>query len=203
MKEMKMQRLFCAMAIVGFFTACSDGTSPSEGDDLSETEVQGISTELVTGAMAGMVAGLGGSGPAPAPSGPPVEFAANINHTVPCEGSGTIDLAVSLDGTVDTETGDGTLAMEVIEEINNCRVNVEGTNFTVNGNPNITMSGNIQTSGESTSGTLGYDGGFTWESDDGRSGSCTIDVDIDFSATSLSYQGQICNTTIDFTVNMT
>ena len=199
---MKMQKLMGAMAIVAFLAACGDSNGPSEGDPLSDLEAEELAGEFVGGALAGMVVGLGGGAqPAPNSSAPPVEFSINITHQEPCEGTGTIDLAVSMSGTIDSDTGDGNISTEVVENITDCEVTVEQTQFIVNGKPSITMTGNLMMAGQTMSGSFTFDGGFSWESDT-RAGSCTIDVAIEFSTTSISYQGRVCNTTIDFTATI-
>ncbi len=195
---MKMQRLFGTLAIVSFLAACSDGgVGPTEGDPLTEEESGAIAAELLEGAFTGFSAGLSSQG-APAPSAVPVSFSLDISHVEECQGGGSVSLAVGMDGTIDDQTGEGDLSLEIVETMNDCVVNYENVAFTVNGNPNITMTGNFTMVADDVNGTFAWDGGFTYAADDGRSGSCGIDVEIVFSSTALSYSGQICDTTIDF-----
>jgi hypothetical protein len=199
---MKTQRLFGTLAIVSFLAACSDGgVGPTEGDPLTELESEAITGELLEGAFSGMFAGLSGQS-AQAPSQVPVSFSLDISHVESCEGSGTINLAVAMSGTIDDVTGEGDLALEIVETMNDCVVTVENVAFTVNGNPNITMTGDLTMSGESGSGTFAFDGGFSYTAADGRAGSCGIDVDIVFSPTALSYSGTICNTSVDLEISV-
>ena len=197
---MKMQRFLGTLAIVSFLAACSDGgVSPTEGDPLTELESEALAGELLEGAFSGMTAGLTGQGTqSPSLSQVPVSFSLDITHVESCEGSGTIDLAVSMSGTIDDVTGEGDLSLDIVETMNDCVVTVETVVFTVNGNPNITMTGDFTMSGQDISGTFGFNGGFSYTAADGRQGSCGVDVDIVFSPTSLSYTGTVCNTTIDF-----
>ncbi|MCZ6915855.1 MAG: hypothetical protein O7I93_03675 [Gemmatimonadetes bacterium] len=200
---MKMQRFFGTLAIVSLLAACSDSVGVTDGDPLTELESEAIATELLDGVFSGFAAGLSGSSAqSPSLSQVPVTFSLAITHVEACEGSGTINLAVSMDGTFDDQTGDGNLSLEIVETMNDCGVTVGNILFTVNGNPNITMIGEFTVSGEDVSGTFAFDGGFSYTSADGRVGSCGVNVDIVFTPTSLSYQGQVCNTTIDFSATI-
>jgi hypothetical protein len=197
---MKMQRFLGTLAIVSFLAACSDGgVSPTEGDPLTDLESEALAGELLEGAFSGMSAGLSGQGTqSPNLSQVPISFSLDISHVESCEGSGTINLSVSMSGTIDDQTGEGDLALEIVETMNDCVVTAEGVVFTVNGNPNITMTGDFTMSGESISGTFAFNGGFSYSAADGRVGSCGVDVDIVFSPTSLSFSGTVCNTTVNY-----
>ena len=60
--------------------------------------------------------------------------------------------------------------------------------FTLAGDPNVTLSG----SGDDTSASLSFGGGFTYTTDDDRAGGCGIDVNASLSGETISFTGSVC-----------
>ena len=91
----------------------------------------------------------------------------------------------------DTEGGGGTA--DLTETVNGCMIMVEGVTFTLAGDPNITMSG----SGNDESASLSFGGGFTYTTDDGRTGGCGVSVDVSISGVTASFTGSVCGVDVN------
>ena len=181
--------------------ACgSDGPGEPTGDTLSENEIEELG-EVVFEEVLGEAFGAAFGGgfafrrEGPQASAPPIDFDVSQSETVSCDGGGTVTVQVDVDGTIDSDTGEGNFSFDVTSDPNNCVVDTDDLSFTINGDPNIRLTGDFEFGAQGTpvgTQTLEYVGGFSWESSDGRSGSCPVDVQINFSQTSVSTSGQVC-----------
>jgi len=166
--------------------ACSgDSVGVTSGDPLDQQEVLAIFTELneaVSNAM--------GGAPSP-PASPGAVMDPLPTVTGDCSAGGTVTVSGSADGNINQSTMTGTITFDLTESINDCALVHDATAFTLNGNPNIKINGDLDI-GEnfSITGTYEMKGGFLYDADDGRSGTCGIDVSVNF--TSLSVGGSIC-----------
>lgn len=185
-----------AAAVVAM--GCGNGTGPT-GDVLDDAEVQALASALM-----GVAVGEGLSVSAPAANqtaagsvanADPVDFSFSVNQTVECpSGTGTIKLVGSMSGSIDSQTQDGNLALDFTQTMTGCVIETNNGLYTVDGDPDIRMSGDIAWNAEGPTGesTFGYKGGFAWSDANDRSGTCGIDVSITWTATSASYSGKIC-----------
>jgi hypothetical protein len=167
-------------------SACSEDTTGVTGDPLTQQEAFAIFAEL----QSAVADALGGVAPAPARVSTPLP-----EVTGQCLGGGTVTISGEVDDNIDPQTGLGTVTFSLVESIDACVVQTTGSTFTVNGAPNLLISGDL-TVGEdfALEGTYDMDGGFRYTSDDGRSGTCDVDVSLDFSDYSLS--GQVCGQSV-------
>jgi hypothetical protein len=181
-------RLLIAIAGLTLTTvACGDDPAGVTGDPLTQQEAFAIFAELQTA----VADALGGVDPAPALVATPIP-----EVTGTCLGGGTVTVSGEADDNIDPQTGLGTVSFTLVESIDDCVVNTTGSQFTVNGAPNIIISGEL-TVGEdfALSGIYDMDGGFRYESDDGRAGTCDVDVSIDFS--NLTVSGRVCGQNVN------
>ena len=186
---------------------CGNGTGPT-GDLLSDAEVEALAGALMGTALGEGLGDLGGAQSQHSEhvvNAEPVTFNFSINETGSCPGgSGTVQITGSLSGTIDDQTGEGTLALDFTQTMNACVFETAAGLFTVSGDPNIRMSGDMSWNAEGPTGesTFGYKGGFAWSDSEGRSGTCGIDVSIAWSATSASFSGKICGNSYSGSVNI-
>ena len=178
----KASRIIAGFAALGFaVSACGDdeggSTGTNSGDQLSATEGLAIFTALQTALAGGLATPM-------ATAAIPVDGSAN------CPGGGSI----SLSGDVDADGS--SITFDITETISGCIVSSGGVNFTINGDPNIRIQGDldVNTTTFATTGTFAMSGGFTYTSDDSRSGSCSISINFDYG--DLSVSGSICGTSI-------
>ncbi len=162
--------------------ACGDDPTGVTGDPLTQQEAFAIFAEL----QAAVSDALGGVNPAPALVATPIpEVTGN------CLGGGTVTISGEADDNIDPQTGLGTVSFTLVESIDDCVVNTTGSQFTVNGAPNIIIAGQLTIEQDfALSGVYEMDGGFRYTSDDDRAGTCNVDVSIDFS--NLTVSGRVC-----------
>ncbi|KPK04016.1 MAG: hypothetical protein AMS20_09385 [Gemmatimonas sp. SG8_28] len=180
-------RLPALMAVLLLATAaCSDDTTGVTGDPLTQQEAFAIFAEL----QSAVADALGGVAPAPALVSTPIP-----EVTGACLGGGTVKISGDVDDNIDPQTGLGTITFSLVESVDDCVVQTTGSTFTVNGAPNLLISGDLTVAEDfAITGTYDMDGGFRYASDDGREGTCMVDVSLDFSNYSLS--GRVCGQSV-------
>ena len=179
---------------VGAF-ACSDSTGTvgaTDGDPLTEEEAAALLAEFME-----VFGGFGAASP-PASPGAIIPIDESLDETAQCPGGGSVRLRGNITGTVDDETFAMDLEFEFTEEINSCGVFHNEMLFVVNGAPNITWSGDYMYSEQSLTGTFSMIGGFAYTADDDRSGSCGIEINVNFTTGQAS--GNLCGRSFDQSV---
>ena len=195
----RMVGLTAALALT--VTACSESlTGVDSGEQLSQAEVAAV-VEAFFAAFDAAEAEADASEGAAAPALAPSTFDFAIDLSVPCE-SGTFDMSGSFAITLDDETMEEDGRIEVTWEPMDCVVSDDTNTFTLNGAPRVEMVVEFAAdeAGETIDGTL--NGGFSFESEDLRSGSCAMDVtfhvETDGSVSSAStVSGTVCGLDAD------
>ncbi len=187
-------RLVTALTSLTLLVAACSGDSVTEttGDMLSAQEVQELFAALST--INGNVLPLAAP-QAPGPQLAPVPVNESFNESAPCPGGGSLSVSGNIKGTVDDETFAADLEFDLTQDMSNCGVTTASNLlFTLNGEPDIDIVGDMAMSETSFSGTLSYTGGFAWVSDDERAGVCGVSFDVSFSSASQTgtYSGEIC-----------
>ncbi len=152
--------------------ACSDtATGVTSGDELTSVEVAAVMAALGSAFESVGVAPPVAVGPALAP----ISINESFNESIPCE-SGTLDLSGSMTGSVDDQTFDIDIMMDVSWDPNACVV-TDGTNtFTVDGAPRVDLTLDMTSTQDALTLSGTETGGFSFTTSDGRSGSCALDV---------------------------
>ena len=177
---------------VGAF-ACSDSTGSvgeTSGDPLTEEESAALLVE--------MMEVFGGFGATSAPAVSPADLIPideSLNETSECPGGGSVRLHGNISGTVDDQTFAMDLEFNFTEEINSCGVYHNEMLFVVDGAPDITWAGDYMYSEQSLTGTFSMIGGFAYTAGDDRSGSCGMELNINFTTGVAS--GNLCGRTFD------
>jgi hypothetical protein len=183
-------RLFALSAGLTLLAAgCGSDVTGTTGDPLTQQEAYAIFSELqfaVSDALGGQAPAAAGSGAMAAAPITPV--------TGTCGGGGTVTVSGEADNNLDPQTGYGTFSFTLTESVNNCVVETTGASFTVNGEPNIHVAGDVTIGQNGIGGTYDMKGGFSYTADDGRAGTCGVDVGLDFS--NLSVSGKVCGQNI-------
>jgi hypothetical protein len=169
----------------------------SPGDKLTEQEAEELALAI---AQAGLL-----TAPTFSPQqGPALEAARvtiTVNETESCEGGGTSAIAGSATVDVNEQTGSGTASFTYTVTPTNCGVRTaSGKVFRLTGDPNLKVTGEFSFTQTSFSGTIDYQGSFKWQSDDGRSGGCSLTLKAQYQVTvgqtsatsSVSVKGQVC-----------
>ncbi len=170
-----------ASALALVLAGCGSDIGTNSGDPLTQEEAGEIFAQLQNA-----VAGALGSASAPATVSPPEVLAVPIpTNSASCPAGGS----VSVSGNAD-ETANG-ITFSLTEEISNCGIVYNTITFTVDGDPNIKISGDISIGGDmEISGTYDMKGGFLYSADDGRAGSCAVDASVNF--TTFNVDGSLC-----------
>lgn len=179
---------------VGAF-ACSDSTGTvgvTDGDPLTEQESTALLVELMN-----VFGGFGAASPLASPTAD-IPVNESLDESSDCPGGGSVRLHGNVNGTVNDETFAMDLEFHFTEEINACGVYHNEMLFVMNGAPDLTWSGDYMYSQESLTGTFSLKGGFAYTAEDDRSGSCGIDLNVNFTTGTAS--GTLCDRSYDQSV---
>lgn len=180
-------RLGLAATILGILAACGGDPVAPAGDELGEAEAAAI-VEFISGAAFDGWSFDEGEGAAasvaPVPgasaSSEPIQFDVSIDASSQCPQGGSVSVAGLFAGTIDSETETGTVALGIVVSAAACSFPAEGTVFTVDTSPDLELDGDFaweagQPVGEQI---FSYGGTVLWSAEDGRSGSCSIDLQV-------------------------
>lgn len=202
------------LALTVPLVACGgdDGVGFS-GDPLTEEEAEAMAQIVMSQGLSASEDAFAAAAPAAVAASIPIDESVEVEAECPLGGS--FGVSGSVEGDVDLELENVDVTYSFVHTHSSCGVPHEGTGieFTLDGDPNITHSYDLTvvdgTSAE-LSGTVG--GAVDWATDDGRSGSCPIDIGIDVSGFSLTetqtgsvsvaVDGVVCGAEISRSVNV-
>ncbi len=188
MRKMSTTLIGLTTALTLTVVACGDSlTGVTSGDELSSTEVAAV--------LAALGSAFETVGAQAAPSQAAISVNTDFDVTVECE-SGTLKVSGSVAGTFDDETFESDLSTTVRWEPNACVVSDESTGktFTVDGAPRVELVLDITTTLESVTVSGTQEGGFSYTSSDGRTGSCAMDVTFSIVTTESSVDATVTGT---------
>lgn len=189
-------RLLAAGVALAALAACSDSTGFS-GDQLTTDEAALLTDDMVATALDGVNAefialNFNVAGPA-ASAAAVVDFTHTMTRTVDCPAGGTRALAGSMSGTRDSDTHSGTIHVEKTLTLTDCARLHGDVTITVNTDPPLTFQGTITIENGVRSGEFSKTGTFHWETSNGRSGSCEVNLSIVYNADHTgSVTGTVC-----------
>ncbi len=214
-----------ALLVAFGIAACSgDSTGPAV-DTLTDTEFDAMVQALSAAGGFDVTFGVGGALPSPAmasasetPAIPSLDYSLllmspetvsiSIEESVPCPEAGSVDVAGSMNGDFDSQTGAGSGTVQVTQTHRACTAVAQGSGktFVFDGRPNITtqVSFSIGDTGELISLQGTQSGGFEWAVDDKR-GFCGIQLAYSITGAqtenpSISIGGTLCERTFDFQI---
>ncbi len=200
---MRIQRLLTAglsvVLVLGLAGCGNDPLGINEGDQLTAAEIQSL-FDAMSAAFAG--GGVGASSPVMAAQ-VPIPIDQSIAFSASCPAGGTVGLNGSANGQIDDQTLEGNLSMNFVYQLNACAVTNNAVTFTVSHAPEIRFEGDFLFGQDEISVTASEQGGFRFESTDGRAGSCLIDLDFSASYNSAtqtssgSVTGTVCGLAAD------
>jgi hypothetical protein len=187
--------------------ACGDSLTGTDAgvEELTDAEVAAF-VDVFFGAFDAAEADIDAQEAAAAPAQAPQSFNFSAEVSVPCE-SGSLDvtgtIAVTFDDVTEHEDGRFEVSINPMGCVVSEGTNTSGTStFTIDGDPrvDIVVEFTVDEDGEHVEGSM--DGGFSFESSDGRSGSCAIDVSFSFVSDGVSVgvttvSGTICGLNAD------
>jgi hypothetical protein len=187
--------LVAAVAAAG----CGDSTGPG---DLGPEASMEIATTLMFEIIAlGFSVGPGVDPAASTTAGPDGLAASttSFSETAPCDMGGTILVQGSITDNL-SQQGSGTLAYDLRQRPNGCVIGTSQGPFTVNGDPELTVTANMAVSQWSpTTFVMTFGGGFQWNGG-GGSGRCAMNLTYDFDYTTMAFSasGHVCGHRMDF-----
>ncbi len=146
MLENSARTFTAALMAAGLALGCSDSSGPD--DTLSDGEASQISAQVAAVTIAALnsstTSGSPGSASSLASSGEanvsvPVNFQYSSTHSCPVGGRAGANGSVT--GSIDNDTGDGALWLQIIFTYTDCTFSVGTRNLTINGNPSLTLTG--------------------------------------------------------------
>lgn len=201
----------CILAVTALLAAaaCDDATGP--GDALTQAEANALA-EIILGQTlaAGEEGGFATQTVAnPLLAAAPVSIDRETTVSLSCPLGGSFSAARTVSGTVDSETGAMDLSIALVQTHDGCGVRSaeSGTEFTLDGAPNITSTQDFTTDG---TGAFTLDGAMSgavdWASGD-RAGRCEISLEYAGSGDgqggfSMSLSGTMCGVTVSDQVSV-
>jgi hypothetical protein len=166
----------------------------NSGDELSDAEIQAIFNAL-GGAFDDIDVSASVAAPVDGIQMAEIHVDRSVNVSAPCALGGEISLNGSVDGTVDDETFASDIEMEVGVQFDACAVASDQNTLTVDGE--VQYDSHVVLSETEFSADGSQVGGFEFTTNDGRSGSCAIDIDFSASYTEgtsaqSSVSGTVC-----------
>ncbi len=170
-----------AVGLALTLSACGDDPmGVNSGDELSDAEIQAIFNAF-GGAFDDIDASASVAAPADGIQMAEIHVDQSVNVSAPCDLGGEISLNGSVDGTVDDETFASDIEMEVGVQFDACAVASDQNTLTVDGD--IQFDSHVVLSETEFSADGSQVGGFEFTTNDGRTGSCAIDIDFSASYT--------------------
>ncbi len=183
--------------------ACDDATAPG-ADRLTMDEIADLSTAMVEADFT-MTGDLGASdqiGTAEVSTADaPITATTEFTHTRTCPVGGRIVVEGIRERTFDRETRSGTMDFSLTKTHENCARTVRNVTITLNGAPNVQVDAHHAWQNGAPVGlqTLSMVGAIDWATDDGREGTCTIDIQATFDPElrTRTVFGQACDRTFE------
>jgi len=184
-----------AVGLALSLTACGDNpVGINSGDELTDTEIQAIFN-----AFGGAMDGVGTSASRVAPQDgiqmAEITVDQSVNVSAGCDLGGEISLSGSVEGTVDDETFASNLEMGIGVQFDACVIPSDQNTVSVDGDIQFDSHVVIDEGSFSVDGS--QLGGFEFTTNDGRIGSCAIDIDFSASlsegtSAQSSVTGTVC-----------
>lgn len=190
---MRRRTLALASLIAATFTltSCGSDSTGNSGDALTADEASALASEFL-GLLQGIDIPLFEALPSPAASPAAVPYGdlydpvIDVNEA--CDGGGNATIGGTISGDVDSQTYAADINVTATAGFASCGVVSQSSTITVSGNPDVQISGHVvfDPDQESASIDLGGKGSVTYETNDGRSGTCAVDLSANASLTSVS-----------------
>lgn len=198
-RSSRVSTLLAGLALLT--AACGDGPTATTGDPLSEAEVQELAQDIFADLGGLFTGGFAARQSALLPAGLNLSVTASvpvnvsIDESGPCGGDGTASVSGSIRGSVDDQTGAGDLRFDITESFTDCEIVGQLHTYTVSGAPHLRLRGDfVSDGGNAFNGSFRFLGGFSFEVDDARAGTCGVDVTVSIDVTETTFSGSASGT---------
>lgn len=187
-------------------SACiDDPAGPDDGIPLSEAEAELLGLQVFRQALIARLETETQEQRVLQPGGPvaaPVDISDQVSFTIPCDQGGDIASEILLAGTVDDQTGLGSLTLTITQRHEDCAVEDQGVAFLLTGDPGITTT--IRATAE-VPGVVALTGTMRGAVDawvDGNVGRCEVNVaiagvEVEGQASAYTMSGSVCGEDVD------
>lgn len=179
-----------------------DSPTGNAGDALSAVEAQLLVAELFGVLQLIEIPPLDpgptavASGPARTPYGDLYDDEIGVADA--CTGGGLATIDGLITGDVDEAAGTADISLTATADFNQCVVPTQSVSLTLNGDPDVGLSADIDITDVAISVVIDLDGGVSYVSSDGRAGTCAMDLTITANAGSTGVSevisGSACGT---------
>ncbi len=153
MLNIRIRTSIAALLATAIALGCSD-SSGSDGDELSDAELDVFASQLTSftvtaineggsSGSASLVGALDGMNAALATALDPIPINFQYAHTQSCPVFGRTGANGSITGSIDSNTGDGVLWLQIVFTYTDCTFSTGQRDVEVNGNPSLTLTGNF------------------------------------------------------------
>lgn len=134
------QAFTSVLLAAGIALGCGGDAAGPDDNTLSDAEVSQVANQVVAVTIDALNTGPT-SGPAAELDPVPVNFQYSSTHS--CPAGGHAGASGSITGSVDSQSGDGVLWLQMMFTYTDCTFSVGSRNLIVNGNPSLTLTGNF------------------------------------------------------------
>lgn len=187
--------------VIALTAACGgdDLQAPLEGS-LSSDESAAIAEEIAAAASGALDPEVPSASVVPstgmASSGAVDTFTREFTQARACPLGGEVVVEGEVTGVIDQDARTVTVDFQAKKTPRACALNARGVMVSIDGNPHIELKAHRMLTADGPVGeqTLSLEGSFRWEASDGRSGECSVDVDVVFDPASgvETRTGTIC-----------
>lgn len=210
MSETRRWLPLLVLSVLVFTAGCSDQGGTAPGDSISDAQAQQIGSQITTASINALNSGsnapgavrIGGGSAEPyvPPAKVPVPLRVDYSHTHSCPVFGRIGVTGTLSGSIDSESGDGVVWLQVTETLTDCTFE---SGVVVNGSPSLTLTGNFTFLGgaPATQQSLTLSGGFRWNFDGGGSGFCAVALTMNLATAgsgNTTVSGTVCGRQVNY-----
>lgn len=179
-----------AASILAFSACGSDSPTGNSGDALTAAEAEFLVSEFFN-ALELIQIPLLDTGPAAASGLARTPYGELYDPVIaasgPCAGGGLTSVNGAITGDVDETANTADITASATVDFTGCVVPGETISYTLNGNPDVGLTADIAITQTSISIDIGVDGAVSYETTDGRSGSCALDLTVAASQSALGF----------------
>jgi hypothetical protein len=206
----KRSYLVSTAALVLAVAACDQSTAPSGSLTLAEANQLAADMDAVAtlgtadfGLGPSFSIGIDGSGSSAAVTAVPTTFSNTFDVTKPCPKGGNVQIAGSINGTGDRATRSLSIQTSATRTDKACAFQTRNGVVTVNGNPNVAVTGKVNIANGLPSGpqTATHKGSFTVARDGGAAVPCAVDITSIFepATRTVKVNGKFCGRDVSVT----
>ena len=203
MRTIRMCAVVPLFAVVVALGCSSDSAGPEEASSpITAGESLAMANDLMGAMSAAFASGSMQNVALSAAESVPINI--NYSHSEACDAGGTLSLSGSASGSLDVNTGTGSVFVQVLETANDCDFGFTERQVIINTAPTISATGTFTFVGGQlgTQQTVRVGGGFNFTIDGATTGFCAVNLTVNLSTTpgATTTSGTVCGHQVNFSV---